>query len=194
MKSSKVLATAFFGLFLTSSVIPASSLAGNIKEPQPVTIQNPSVPVTIGNTSIPVTIGNTSVPVTIQNTPISTQAAPPQPFQWYGSLYIKDYGVAKFTVPEGKLLVIEHVSGYGSLLGTDAIIQEIGVQTVVNGASAIHHLVPSIQGADTQYRYFGMNHIMRAYADSGTEVLFIAVSSWSGSMSMTVSGYLVDVK
>lgn len=209
MKSSKTFATAVLVIFASLTLFPQSVFADKVKQPLQVTIQNTSVPVTIGNTSLPVTvgnsslpvtIGNTSVPVTIGNTSVSTENAPQQPFQWSGDLdYDRGNAQGGFTVPAEKRLVIEYVSGSGTLRSTDGIngiLHELSVTTNAAGVSAKHYLTTSTQGWDAKnyLRYLSVSQNMRAYADPDTKVNVSIRADWSGSMSITISGYLIDAR
>lgn len=191
MKREKIFTKAVFILFLAFSLLPASASAGKVKEPQPVTIEN---------TSVAVTVGNTSLPVTIQNTPITIETVPLQPFQWNGSLYF-DKGTAKagFAVPAGKRLAIEYISGNGTVHSPDGIegmIDELSVTTNAGGSSAKHYLMPVTGGwsAAKYLKLVGAAQTMRFYADPETPVDVYIHADGGGNMSITLSGYLVDVK
>jgi hypothetical protein len=103
---------------------------------------------------------------------------------------------AAFVIPKGKQLVIEYVSASANLpFGQNLLVT---IETVVNGESALHALVPArpdyARLTATDGDVVRLRQWLRAYADGGTEVKVSVVrtGNWgSGSAWVTVSGYLV---
>lgn len=100
-----------------------------------------------------------------------------------------------YTVPAGKWLVIEHVSGDGFTKG-DGFFAQLGIRTALEGVSHINHLWPitvtyDING-DKGYAFAGP---ARLYAGPGTTVEptygVVGHPSSSGAFA-TFSGYLTD--
>ncbi len=98
-----------------------------------------------------------------------------------------------YTVPAGKRLVIETVSGRASVHSGTRIRGTLLTRS--GGNTMATQLVFESQGADgTETRYV-FTHSVRLYADAGTNVdfNFIRNSSESqGSKSYSFSGYLID--
>jgi hypothetical protein len=115
---------------------------------------------------------------------------------------------AIYTVPEGKRLVIEHVSASGSIESPSVPDRNMlfAIETVAGGKSKWHALITSKDGAfsvvvspeeSTTFVYFTASQPMRLYADPGTKVYFHVSRSYiygpMASAGMTISGYLVDI-
>lgn len=104
---------------------------------------------------------------------------------------------ARFRVPEGKRLLIEHVSAHARLpFGQDLLLW---IETTVNGERAAHFVVPSWTNwrrvTAPDYDIIRIRQSLRLYADSGTTVLITAERSgnWGGgAASVTVSGLLAQ--
>jgi hypothetical protein len=109
--------------------------------------------------------------------------------------------VTLFTVPAGKRLVIEHVSGYVQLpAGAQA---NYSLKTSIDpsylggvpysGVHLDHLLGPAAQAGSVH----SVSNSLRLYADAGTTVVFhVVVETAGGSVSYvlaSMSGYLVDV-
>jgi len=127
--------------------------------------------------------------------PIQAQSTCPQPCS---ATAFAD--VTLFTVPAGKRLVIEHVSGFVQLpAGAQAIYS---LKTAIDasylgdvhfsGVQLDHLLGPATAAGDT----FSVSNSLRLYADAGTTVVFhVAVETATGNVSYvlaSLSGYLVD--
>jgi hypothetical protein len=102
------------------------------------------------------------------------------------------------TVPAGKRLVIETVTGYGYS------------QNIILGSAYLSHSAAGLGTTRTSFpwaqqinpisdrRYFGFNHFVHLYADGPATLQFdVAGATSSGtssySLDYTVSGYLVDL-
>ena len=121
---------------------------------------------------------------------------------------------AFLNVPVGKRLVIEHVSA-GAIIPAGQKLQ-ISLSTIVNNTHQVgqsvqvtHFLVPeklgvgdpsSTGGGGGSIEIFHVSQPMRIYADAdpaNVSIVFAAgrgVSTGSGSVSITISGYYVDVQ
>ncbi len=115
---------------------------------------------------------------------------------------------AIYTVPEGKRLVIEHVSASGSIESQSVPDRNMlfAIETVAGGKSKWHALITSKDGAFsvvvspeefTTFVRFTASQPMRIYADPGTKVYFHVSRSYiygpTASAGMTISGYLADL-
>ena len=96
------------------------------------------------------------------------------------------------TVPQGKRLIIEHVS----VLGTMASLQELVLASieVTNSGHLLSHLL-TITAQGSAGSYYVSSQEVRLYADAGTTVFGSALRGgpfglWS--IRFTISGYLVD--
>ena len=99
-----------------------------------------------------------------------------------------------FTVPAGKCLVIEWVSGYVNM-PTGGKVSDLSLQTTVGGQSVPHRLpVTLMLSAGGTDRYVTCQ-MLRAYASPGTMVGYGVGTSGAGpqSSTLTISGHLVDV-
>jgi hypothetical protein len=108
--------------------------------------------------------------------------------------------VVLFTVPAGKRLVIEHVSGFVTLpAGTQALYS---LKTATAGTYlvnvpypgvALDHLLGPVTQAGTA---FSTSNALRLYADAGTDVVFhVFVVAGTGAIDYVLasfSGYLID--
>ena len=98
------------------------------------------------------------------------------------------------TVPAGKRLVIETVSGFGF---TENFIMGSGVLT----AGSFSHSFPMLnsESSSTGLRYLGFNHAVRLYVDGPATLEFDLMGGFTTGASpdyfigYSVSGYLVDV-
>jgi hypothetical protein len=120
-----------------------------------------------------------------------------QPFQWDKTVDFDPSqlgGSASFTVPAGKRLVIEFVSG--DIFVTKGKIVTFGVNTTVNGTATAHHLLLTPQGGSGGYiESYLASQSLRLYADSNTTVTLGVNSTEGGDTKgfFTVSGYLVNL-
>jgi hypothetical protein len=102
-----------------------------------------------------------------------------------------------YTVPAGKRLVIEYVSGF-YLLPTDATLQPVNsihIGTVVNNQSYAHYALAHRSTIDTanSRTHYTVGQSLRIYADPGTQVELQGIPNNIIVVSITFSGYLVDV-
>ncbi len=130
----------------------------------------------------------------------SVQISPHTPFQVYLFIELPRFvnnGRGSFTVPQGKRLIIEHVSA-GSALGANSFVS-FSFSTTTGGVSATHSLVPTYEGetvrdpADRGASLDVVSQAIRAYADGGTIVTAKISSNASGTGGFTFSGYLVNM-
>jgi hypothetical protein len=120
-----------------------------------------------------------------------------EPFQW-GVMNIEFVGLSattSFTVPAGKRLVIEQVSG-SAFIDTAGEVVEFSVATTTNGTYARHRLAFfPIGNAGGYTKGYTASQSVTLYADENTEVVLAADRNLPGAgvMHATVSGYLVDL-
>jgi hypothetical protein len=103
--------------------------------------------------------------------------------------------VTLFTVPPGKRLVIEHVSGLVTLAtGAQAAYT---LKTAVSGSfggNLVDHVLAPAPAAGGQ---FTISNSLRVYADQGSSVIFhVDVTTAGGNVEYvlaSISGYLVDL-
>jgi hypothetical protein len=177
------------GLLLAASVLLGSAGAGQGGSASPkggpdvrvVNTQSEPVPVTLqGTTQI-----DTSTPIPVKD--VDRQVRQPVQF----SLYIP--GNDSYTVPAGKQLVIEFVSGgFGTKSSEISSIGE-AILSVSPGPLEVNHAFAGTvtayeNGAPFPYR-FVYGQMCRIYASAGSNV-----SLRGGFLlgSMSISGYLVD--
>jgi hypothetical protein len=100
----------------------------------------------------------------------------------------------KYTVPAGKRLVIEHVSGGANV--QSGVMSSVSVETQMNGDNAIRHrFVLSFIGQTGSAMFYGVTQPAHLYADPGTEVVVIPnhpPSATGPFVNLAISGYLVD--
>lgn len=130
--------------------------------------------------------------------PVSTFAFPTEPFQeevWFVVEAGISSGSGSFFVPEGKCLVIEHVSAHTRMgVGQKLINAVIRTQQVIGGNKIFHTLAIVDQGGGPTTAYYSrISQHVRLYAVE--EVLFyVNTSHHDGAyVSISVSGYLVDI-
>lgn len=99
----------------------------------------------------------------------------------------------EFTVPSGKRLVIEYVSGHLSVsLGQQ--LESVYLLTKVNNSSVFHYFAPMPTGGVTQ-SIFTVSQQTRIYADPGSKVRFFTQGADVTEFGdLTISGYFVDVQ
>jgi hypothetical protein len=106
-----------------------------------------------------------------------------------------------FTVPPGKRLVIEYVSG-GGFISTGQKFLEVGFlfTALIDGdrAGVQHHFVPVFTGTQNTgtnlFDIYAVSQQTRIYVEPGGLVEgFLEKTSGVAGVSFTVSGYLVDV-
>jgi hypothetical protein len=197
---------------------------------EPVTVVNTPLPITgnvnanVTNASLPVSVLNTPLSTTVTNTPSVTITGTPA-VAIAGTPTVQLTGdpaagaaiqaqstcpspcsptpfadVTLFTVPAGKRLVIEHISGFVQLpSGAQAIYS---IKTAVDASylggvqfseAHLDHLLGPVTQAGS---VFSVSNSLRLYADAGTAVVFhVAVETAGGSVTYvlaSLSGYLVD--
>lgn len=94
------------------------------------------------------------------------------------------------TVPVGKRLVIEYVSGNGQALAG----QPLHVSLTVPGVNANYDFLPSKWGGDGTTDFFVLSQATRLYADSGAIAVCVERIGTMGTATFRVAlaGYLVD--
>jgi hypothetical protein len=103
--------------------------------------------------------------------------------------------VTLYTVPAGKRLVIEHVSGFVTLPAGNVALYSL--QTVLAGSFGGNHvdhlLTPNKQEANA----VSISDALRLYADAGTSIVFhvfdVAGDGTIDYVLANFSGYLVDL-
>ena len=96
-----------------------------------------------------------------------------------------------FTVPSGKRLVIEYVSGQGTLPAGDKLLF-VRLQVETQGSIVLHRFLPVLTGTEGNVDVFLVSQQTRLYADPGSTVILSGPPA-NVIFSVTVSGYLVDV-
>lgn len=135
-------------------------------------------------------------------TPLYTLAAPPvenvdenKPFQWSDIVDfdpMQSGGYVFFTVPAGKRLVIEYVTGNVGIDTGDVVA--FYISTTVNGVLTKHWLLPTAVGPAGGFaKSYIANQSLILYADAETVVTIYAGNTSGGRAAMfaSVSGYLV---
>jgi len=185
---------ALAGLLAISTARPGSTQAGHppgpdvrvvntTAEPVPVTLQSPNpVPVTLqGSATI-----DTTNPIPVRD----VDRQPQQPVQF--SLFIP--GPSSYTVPAGKRLVVEYVSGGFVIIPHGGVAATVGLEVRPGFDGHVFAGVPSSynDGAPAPDGLgFTFSQSARLYAGPGK-----SLSLGGGGVqlaSMRVSGYLVDV-
>lgn len=133
-----------------------------------------------------------------ENRPIPVyNVADKQPFQW--SVMNVDFDPTQlgasvsFTVPAGKRLVIEYVSGNVFVDIGDAVV--FSVSTTVNDVLAHHQLILTPVGSSGGFaKGYTASQSLLLNADSETEVTVYAGNTLGGRATMhtAISGYIVD--
>jgi hypothetical protein len=111
-----------------------------------------------------------------------------------------------FTVPVGKRLVIEYVSGNLNAVPSCNTAPRMELRTSVGGTTVNHYFSPENTGIVDELngsgpeRSYVLSRETRLYADPGSQVLAILHLSASpgcgyttGDFGLHVSGYLVDI-
>lgn len=100
------------------------------------------------------------------------------------------------TVPAGKCLVIECVSGYVNV-PTGGTVTDLALQTQAGTQGAAHRLPVTLMASTGVIDRYVTCHMLRVYASPGTQVTFSVGGSGTlpGDLSwdLTISGHLVDV-
>lgn len=100
-----------------------------------------------------------------------------------------------FTVPAGKRLVIETVSGNGNIFsGQKFLALSINTTNSVGGSQMPHYFTPVFTGTQGSFDFYSFNQSVRIYADPQTNIV-LSRNTTSGNVNIgiTVSGYYVDV-
>lgn len=101
-------------------------------------------------------------------------------------------GYASFTVPTGKLLVIEEVSGLAHM-GLNPQFPTVSFRTTANNSLAEHVLASPFPNGPLQYPVFTFGNT--AYADPGSTVELIYMRDGEGGVStlkVTFSGHYIN--
>ncbi|HWN99211.1 MAG TPA: hypothetical protein VNS63_08075, partial [Blastocatellia bacterium] len=96
-----------------------------------------------------------------------------------------------FTVPSGKRLVIEYVSGQGTLPTGDKLLF-VRLQINTGGSTVFHRFLPVLTGTEGNVDVFLVSQQTRLYAEPGSSVILSGPPA-NTIFSVTVSGYLVDI-
>lgn len=100
-------------------------------------------------------------------------------------------GFAEIGVPEGKRLVITHVSG-GVSLPTGQEPREIALIAVAGGR-AFHFFVPAFTATDAALDFFAFSQETTIYADDPVAISVARnAAAGDGRAGVSISGYLVD--
>jgi hypothetical protein len=98
-----------------------------------------------------------------------------------------------YTVPAGKRLVIEVVSGR-AVVASGTKVRSTMVTRVASG-SMNTHLTWTLQSVEGTHQIFALTHPIRLYADAGTKVDITTTRSTlanSGGITYSFSGYLIN--
>jgi len=101
-------------------------------------------------------------------------------------------GYASFTVPAGKLLVIEQVSGLAHM-GLNPQFPTVSFRTTANNSLAEHVLASPFPNGPLQYPVFTFGNT--AYAEPGSTVELIYMRDGEGGVStlkVTFSGHYIN--
>jgi hypothetical protein len=174
--------------------------------PVPITVQGtadvnvsntPTVKLASGTT---VQVGNTETnPVRVQNTDESAR----QPFRAMVNAFFEDSTIIYqdvVTVPAGKRLVIEYVSGMAAVGIGQKVLFFIG-HTRPSEPDLFYYFTATPQGELVNLgagkEHFTACQLTRIYAEAGENIYFRAKRSSSDSVhnyaQLTISGYFVDV-
>ena len=98
------------------------------------------------------------------------------------------------TVPAGKRLVIETVSGNMNILNGQKFLA-LSIGTTGGSASQLsHYFTPIFTGTQGSFDFYSFNHSVRIYADPQTNVVLSRNTTSSNvSVSVTISGYYVNL-
>lgn len=100
-----------------------------------------------------------------------------------------------FSVPSGKILVIEHVSVWTRMITGQRMVRA-SVRTTASGQQVTHDIRPAFVGADSGPADVNLAaEDLRLYADPGTTVFLLVernTPDGGAPVEIAVSGYLVD--
>src|SRR5262245_24189202 len=105
---------------------------------------------------------------------------------------------ATIQVPAGKRLVIQHVTGSIATIGTglQAVANYpalVSLQTVFNASTVEHFLTPIFLGSLGTTKQWTLSQATRLYAEGLISVSVVPKLATSGSATVTLAGYLVDI-
>lgn len=96
------------------------------------------------------------------------------------------------TVPVGKRLVIEFVSGYQVITASISPCTEIQLYSLPAAPTFVHYLAPSIIVPNGGNNNCLVNQPMRMYVDEGRQV-YVYFNPSQGTRYLAITGYYVDV-
>ncbi len=98
------------------------------------------------------------------------------------------------TVPAGKRLVIEYISGKASFPAADQKLRHLSIRTTLNGNLVYHYLAPTPTGVFNEYVAAQQ---VRLYADANTLPHICLgrgnLNDGVVSVHVSISGYLIDM-
>ncbi len=178
-----------------AQAISQVKVVNTVREPVPTTVQG-TAQVSISN-SPTVQVGNGDgdpIPVKMITTSRLPFQASANGVFGVGSVS----GSGLIAVPAGKRLFIEYTSAF-VMLPTGQNLHQISIATTVGGGTVQHQLARSFSGP----HFSGTDDVFtsaqetRLYADGGTAVVFSLArnsGAGSGTLTVTVSGYLEDLR
>ena len=118
-----------------------------------------------------------------------------QPVQFSGVQIGGASSTTILTVPAGKRLVIETVSGNMNILnGQKFLALSVGTTGGGSASQLSHYFTPIFTGTQGSFDFYSFNHSVRIYADPQTNVVLSRNTTSSNvSVSVTISGYYVDL-
>jgi hypothetical protein len=156
--------------------------------------------VTIGNTPW-VNIGNLPT-VTLGTTAVAVKDQTNGAFQPYTNTLVSTNNYT-FTVPSGKRLVIEHVSGSGYISSGQKFLETgLKIAVLINGVSqawVVQSYSPTFMGTQAgglgNLDIYSISTQTKAYVEpGGTVETYFEKTGGVAGVSFTVVGYLVDVQ
>lgn len=107
-------------------------------------------------------------------------------------------GLGSYIVPDGKLLIIEHVAGACSIpRGAGGFLNVLfcGSLPTASSGEQCFNLVPVLTGNDSRNSIYAFSQPIRIYSAAGSRPNFDASTPSGGhaGCGATLSGYLVDV-
>lgn len=183
-----------FGFFLALFVFGSVASYGQTAKP-PADVNVVNTPnVNVVNTPT-VNVGNTManpLPVHIVDNPAR------QPF----TETLVTPNKPSFTVPAGKRLVIEFVSGDGFITSGQKFLNtslQCTVATSIGVADVLHAFTPTLMGTQNTgtglFDIFSISQQTRLYVEPGGKVsIFMNNTAGVAGLGFTVSGHLVDVQ
>src|SRR5678815_5834151 len=126
--------------------------------------------------------------------PLSVVSAESQQEPFYAKGFSGDPSFTLTTVPMGKRLVIEHISGSCSVPIGDRVTEvQLFFQPMGSLFEQFHHLIPSFTGHSLTSDHYSWSQSVRFIVDSGAKVsLFVGKYPTSGDGCFaSLAGYLV---